>query len=137
MAIFRYEPASAGAQGYSDAIELYDNPLTGSILIDGGAVSTDSTTVTLTLSVTAAVGSGLVSMCLRNNDADCYSCQDYKTTMEWALTSEPGTKKVSVQFRDSAGNISDADPTIAGTQDYSDTIVQGIVLKINPPTGSI
>ena len=113
-------PASAGAQGYSDAIELADTtPPTGSILINNGAASTASSTVTLNLTAADGGGSGVASMHFRNTTTDPYSSwEPYQTTRTWELTGDPGTKKVYVQFMDVAGNLSDANPTSVGAQGY-------------------
>ena len=45
-----------------------------------------------------------------------------QATKPWTLPGGAGTKTVYVQFRDKAGNISDADPVKAGAQSYRDTI---------------
>ena len=129
-------PASAGAQGYSDAIELKDTvPPTGSILINNGAASTGTTSVTLNLSATDGGGSGVVSMHFRNTTTDPYTAwEPYQTTRSWELTGGPGTRKVYVQFMDAAGNISDANPTSSGSQGYWDAID---LHDTTPPTGSI
>ena len=61
-------PTAAGAQGYSDTIELFDRtPANGSILINGEDASTTTMAVTLILSATDSGGSGLVSMRFRNS----------------------------------------------------------------------
>ena len=48
--------------------------------------------------------------------------EPYQSTKAWTLTSGTGTKTVWVQFKDKAGNFSDADPTKPGAQSYMVTI---------------
>lgn len=86
-------------------------------------IATVSITVTLNLPASDLGGSGLASMRFRNNAADPYSTwESYQTTKAWTLTSGAGLKKVFVQFKDAAGNVSDANAVAAGSQGYSDTI---------------
>ena len=133
-------PAAAGAQGYMDSIVLALSdtaPPTGSILINNGAATTSSTAVTLNLLATDSGGSGLASMRFRGSDAESYGAwESFQATRAWVLSSGSGTKKVSVQFMDGAGNISDANPNAAGAQGYADTIVLALS-DAAPPTGSI
>ena len=107
---------------------------TGSILINNGAASAASTLVTLNLSATDTGGSGLASMRFRNSTADPYSeWEPYQTTKAWTIAGVIGTNRVYAQFRDGAGNLSDANPVSAGAQGYMDAIVY----DPTPPTGSI
>jgi hypothetical protein len=80
--------------------------------------------VTLNLTANDAGGSGLGSMRFRNRDTDPYSAwEPCQATKSWALIVGAGTKKVYVQFRDLAGNVSDANAAAAGAQGYQDAIV--------------
>ena len=118
-------PAAAGAQGYHDAIELSDTTRpTGSIRINNGAASTGTRAVTLNLSAADTGGSGLASMRFRNSSLEAYGeWEPYQTEKAWSLTGGAGTKKVYAQFKDGAGNLSDANAAAAGAQGYMDGIV--------------
>lgn len=82
-------------------------PPAGTILINGGAARTNQSSVTLTL---AAVdnASGVVQMRFSNDGMTFGSPQAFATTAGWTLAAGDGTRTVSVQFRDGAGNWSQA-----------------------------
>ena len=117
------DPIKPGAQSYQATIICDAVRPTGSMLINNGAASTDSMTVTLNLSANDIGGSGLDSMRFVNSGGTVSNWEPYQTTKSWTLTRGGGTKTVYAQFRDKAGNISDADSGKAGAQSYSDTIV--------------
>ena len=96
-------------------------PPTGSITINSGDVSTDSTSVTLTLSCSDS--SSCSQMCLSNTSV-CSSWESYSPTKAWTLTSGDGTKTVYAWFKNSVGN--------ENTSPYSDSIV----LDTSVPTPS-
>jgi glucose/arabinose dehydrogenase/PKD repeat protein len=78
---------------------------TGSVIINGGAVATNSTSVTLTLS--AIDNAQSVTQMRFSNAATGFSAAEaYATTKAWALTTGAGTKTVYVQFKDTIGNWS-------------------------------
>ncbi|SNB48096.1 choice-of-anchor D domain-containing protein [Geobacter sp. DSM 9736] len=84
----------------------YDPPPVGTISINGGATITNSTSVTLTLF--ALDNSGPVpEMRFSNNNSYWSAWEPYATSKSWTLTTGDDTKYVYVQFRDSAGNVSD------------------------------
>jgi len=89
---------------------IFDNqPPTGSIVINGGAETTTSLDVTLTLSSPDAA-----KMKFSNDGVTYTSPEPYATTKAWTLASGGGNlKTVYVKFIDAAGNESAA---------YSDTI---------------
>ena len=80
----------------------------GTISINGGAYSTSSRYVTLTISASdPSPGSGVVYMRFRNGGTTTWSSWvAYSTSKSWTLTSGAGTKTVYVQYRDRAGNVS-------------------------------
>ena len=125
------DPVKPGAQSYQDTIICDALRPTGSLLINGGAASTNSSTVLLSLSAVDTGGSGLVSMRLVNSGGTTSAWEPYQTTKSWILGSGTGDKTVYVQFADKAGNISDADPSKAGVQSYKATITYDAVR----PTG--
>jgi alpha-tubulin suppressor-like RCC1 family protein len=98
------------------------DPPVGSIQIDGGAGATLTRAVTLGLSATDNGGSGLDAMRFSNEDGIWSAWEPYAAAKGWTLTGGGGTKTVSVQFRDVAGNVSDSDPAAEGAQGYSDSI---------------
>jgi hypothetical protein len=108
---------------YSDTIILDGTAPTGSIVINGGVLYTQSTAATLTLSATDG-GSGVYQMRFSNNGTTWSTWEAYATSKAWTLTGGDGTKTVYVQYSDNAGNISTS---------YSDTIL----LDTTAPTGSI
>ncbi|UJS17063.1 MAG: Ig-like domain-containing protein [Candidatus Jettenia sp.] len=85
----------------------------GSIVINNEAEYTNSTTVSLSLSVSDA--ESVVGMQF-SNDGTTWTAEDtYTTTKDsWELAAGDGTKTVSVRYKDSAGNWSGA---------FSDTII--------------
>jgi len=104
------------------AVRVDNLPPTGTISINSGASSTNSTTVTLTLSATDA-GSSVTSMRFANSGESFSTSQPYATTASWTLTSGSGSKTVLVQFRDASFNWS---PSFQST----------IVYDPDPPSGS-
>jgi len=85
---------------------------TGTITINGGAASTNNTSVTLTLSCSDVNGCSQMQF---SNDEVTYSTPEvYATSKAWTLTSGDGTRTVYVKFKDTAGNWSLA---------FSDTIL--------------
>lgn len=111
-----------GAQAYRNQIVFDPVAPTGSILINNGASSTSTRSVTLKLPATDTGGSGLEAMRFVNSGGTVTAWEPFLGTKAWTLTSGAGTKTVWVQFRDRAGNISDADPVKAGAQSYKDAI---------------
>lgn len=80
---------------------------TGTIVINGGAAATNSTTATLALTATDAVTS-VTQMRFSNNGTSFSTAEVFAPTKTWTLSSGAGTKTVYVQFRDAAGNWSTA-----------------------------
>jgi hypothetical protein len=94
-------------------------PPRGSIVINNGALSTNSLIVTLNLEASDAGGSGLSQMRFSNDGATWSEWESYAETREgWDLSTyggnkARGTKRAYVQFKDGAGNQSHS---------YSDSI---------------
>jgi hypothetical protein len=80
----------------------------GSVTINDGRRSTSSRSVTLTLAATdPAPGSGVASMRFKNAGTPAWSdWRPYETEAAWRLSSGTGKKKVYVQFKDRASNVS-------------------------------
>ncbi|MGQ9570900.1 MAG: RHS repeat domain-containing protein [Thermodesulfovibrionales bacterium] len=96
---FTYDPAG---NRLSHLIEVSDiSPPTGSISINSGAIYSNSTSVTL--SISASDPSGVSQMCI-SNTTSCSSWESYTTSKPWTLTPEDGTKNVYIWFKDGVGN---------------------------------
>jgi hypothetical protein len=89
---------------YGYYVFMDNTPPTGSILINGGAPTTPSSSVTLTLSATD--NCGVASMRFSNDGTTWADLEPYATTKNWTLASGEGTRTVYVYFKDGAGNAS-------------------------------
>lgn len=121
---------SAGnvSTGYSDTITLNDTTApTGSISVNSGASTTNTSSVTLTLSATDDIDtSGSLQMQVSNDSGFAgASWEAYAISKAWTLTSGTGSRTAYVRFKDSVGNTSSG---------YSDSIT---VADNTSPTGSI
>ena len=91
------------------AYEVDNVAPTGTILINGGAAATNSTSVTLTLSADDNGGTGLDTMSFSNDGADWSAPEAFATSKDWTLASGgDGTRTVYVKYTDKAGNESQA-----------------------------
>jgi len=99
--------AGLDSASYSDSITLQfssadTTPPTGSIVINGGTSTTNSASVTLTLSATD--NSGVVAQMRFANLGESWTAwEPYATSKTWTLTSGTGTKTVLAQFKDGSG----------------------------------
>lgn len=91
---------------FNDTIILDTAAPTGSISINGGATSTTSTSVALSLTYSDATSG--VSQVRYSNDGvwDTESWEDPSGTKAWTLPSGDGTKTVYYQVKDNAGILS-------------------------------
>jgi len=94
------------------SIKLDTTDPTGSVTIDDGATSTNTTSVALNLTGFDAT-SGIAQMRFHNESSSWSAWEAYSTLKAWNLSSGDGIKTVYVQFMDFAGN-----PSIV----YSDSI---------------
>lgn len=121
--VYRIDPATGDAdlmwdlpEGDSQPFRIYagltfvdTNAPIGTILIDGGALQTQTNILTLTL---AAADSGTSPDAFRlSNDGVNFSAWTGLTNLtnhvtSWTVNALDGTKTVYAQFRDSAGNVS-------------------------------
>ena len=92
----------------SDTITLDTSPPTGTIEINGGAVYTSASPVTLTLSSTDSA-----QMQFSNENGAWSGWETYGTSKSWPLSEGDGAKTVYVQLKDVAGNVS-TEPISAG-----------------------
>jgi len=100
-----------------------ETPPAGTVTVNEGESFTESTSVNLALSAGDA-GSGMAEMRFSNNGTSWSNWESYGTSKAWTLATGDGVKTVSVQFRDNAGNVSQA---------ATDTIT----LDTTAPTGSV
>ncbi len=93
---------------FSDFINLDGTPPTGSIIINGGALSTSTQSVSLGLTwADAAGGSGVVRMRFSDDGAHWSAWETLKSPRAYSLPiATTGYQTVRAQFRDGAGNIS-------------------------------
>lgn len=110
---------------------------TGTVVINGGAAATNTTAVTLTLSASDAVTS-VTQMRFSNNGSSYSTAEAFAPTKAWTLSNGAGTKTVSVQFMDAAGNWSAAftdtitiDQTAPTISAQSATNLTGSTAQIN------
>jgi len=91
---------------FSDGIAFDGTAPTGLISIDGGAATTSSTSVTLSLVAVDTGGSALSQMRFSNDNSTWSAWEGLAVTKSWSLTAGDGAKTVYAQYRDNAGNVS-------------------------------
>jgi cysteine-rich repeat protein len=100
--------ASLAVSGFT----IDSTPPTGTVAINGGAATTSSSTVTLTLAC-ADPGSGCASMRVAaDGNLDTEPAVPFATSQTVTLPAGQGTRTVVVQFLDGAGNASTATASI-------------------------
>jgi len=111
--IMYYTGRSSSSGVYSIGYALPTSlPPAGSVTINSGAASTNSTTVTLTLPCSDSTGCS--QMCI-SNTSTCSSWESYSSPKSWTLPLGDGTKMVYAWFRNGIGN--------ENTSPYSDSII--------------
>ena len=93
---------------FSDYIRLDTVPPTGSIVINGGASTTSTTSVSLGLTWSDGTGSGVVRMRFSDNGANWTPWETLKATRAYAMPGGLGYHTIRAQYRDAGGNISAA-----------------------------
>jgi len=101
------DAASNVATSTTFTVTVDNQAPTGTVVINGGAAATSSTSVTLTLSAADAVTS-VTRMRFSNNGNSFSTAETFAPTKAWTLSTGAGTKTVYVQFQDAAGNWSSA-----------------------------
>jgi hypothetical protein len=97
---------------YLTSIKLDKTPPSGSIIINGGSGSTNSTSVSLTITASDSL-SGVSKVRFSNDNAlDSKSWENISPTKNWILSSGDGTKTVYYQIMDNAQNIATYSTTI-------------------------
>ncbi len=79
---------------------------TGTITINSGAAKANSVGVVLGLTASDGSGTGVDKMRFKNYGGAWSAWEGFNTSKAWTLTSTNGDKKVYVQFKDVAGNMS-------------------------------
>ena len=114
---------------YSASITLDTTNPVASVSINGGAASTNSRDVTLTLNCEDS--NGCASMAFSNDQSTWSNAESFGTSKSWSLSTGDGAKTVYVRFTDGAGNISTV---------YSSTITVAettTTIDTTPPSGSV
>jgi len=125
------DAAGNWSTAYSDTIILDTALPTGTITINGGAGTTTSAAVTLSLACSDA--NGCSQMQLSNDNVTWSTPQAYATSKSWTLTAGNGEKTVYVRFNDAAGNSSIAySDTIIASYTYTITVLSGAGGTISP-----
>lgn len=122
-----FHGAALRSDGHSDR-ELLPKPVVwgaaapiGSVSINGGALYTNSGSVTLDLPATDDSGA-VAQMCITSDGAfDTEPWQDYEPRVSWELAPGDGSRGVIVLFRDSSGST-------------SDRAIDSIIVDSTPPT---
>jgi plastocyanin len=83
-------------------VKIDKTPPTGTLLINNGAESTNTTEVVLALSA-SDITSGISQMRFSNDGAEYSPWQAYGASLSWALQDGTGQRTVYVQFEDKAG----------------------------------
>ena len=97
---------------YVKSIILDTTPPSGSIVINGGAAYTISTTATLSLTYSDAA-SGVDQVRYSNDGVwDTESWESASASKAWTWSGEDGTKTVYYQVKDNAGNVFSSSDTI-------------------------
>ena len=111
IAVTAYD-TSNNESGFSEEVSVTvpipdTTPPSGSVVINAGQDTCSSRTVTLSLSA-ADNGGSVVGMKI-SNDAQTWTAEaSYATSQAWVLGEGDGLKRVSVMFKDAAGNWSGA-----------------------------
>jgi ELWxxDGT repeat protein len=104
----QYRDASGNiSAAYTDYIRLDTAPPTGTIVINGGAVSTTNPLVTLSLTWADGAGAGVSRMRFSDDGATWTPWEPPLATVQHLLPLPPGGHQtVRVQYRDGADNVS-------------------------------
>ena len=93
------------SQAYSDTISLDTTLPSGSVVINGGAETTASTAVTLSLAASGSAGP-VTSMQCSKDGKNWYPWEPFVTSRAVTLVNGAGVNTVYVRFRDGLGKVS-------------------------------
>src|SRR4030067_2868229 len=99
--------AIAGGGYHTMAIRQDTAPPTGSVMINGDATATNSTSVNLALLCTDT-GTGCAQMQFSNDDITWSDWEPYASTKSWIMATGDGEKAVYIHLRDVIGNVSES-----------------------------
>lgn len=139
--------SSAWADFAADpAFTLQASSVSGTLRINGGQLSTNTTAVSLNITGTSSTGT--VTMMRIGNDGVLGAPEAFATSKQWTLAGADGVKSVSVQLIDSAGatfTVTDSivldrqGPTgaflINGQRTYTNSTMINLDLAYTDPTG--
>jgi len=112
------DQAGNESQVYTQSIILDTAPPSGSFTINKGAGTTSSPRVNLSISATDNLGQ--IKMRIANENSTWSNWQAYSRSVSWTLPNGNGPKKVLLELRDEAGNVT--------------SLEKSIVLRVSDPT---
>ncbi|MGF7049476.1 hypothetical protein J2T13_003987 [Paenibacillus sp. DS2015] len=89
-----------------DVIKLDQTIPTGTIIINKGETTTSNKLVAVTLTSSDGAGSGVTEMRFSEDNLTWLNWENVLLAKNWSLKGSSGLKKLYVQFRDAAGNVS-------------------------------
>jgi len=104
------DQAGNESQVYTQSIILDTAPPSGSFTINNGAGTTSSTRVNLSISATDNLGQ--IEMRIANENSTWSNWQAYSRSVSWTLPNGNGPKKVQLELRDEAGNVTSLEKSI-------------------------
>ena len=107
----QFQDAAGNIYSTLYAITLDTTPPSGSIMIDAGATYTNVTGVTLDSSAITDP-SGVTKMQFSNDGSTWSGLVTYSAAITWTLPGGDGSKTVSAQYQDAAGNVYTTTDTI-------------------------
>jgi len=117
-----FKDAAGNVARFGDGILLDTTRPTAAFVVDGGASFSLDTTVTADFSLVAT--DVTLMQVTRTAITDCGSATFTAFTNNSNVTGlAEGSNTIFACLRDSAGNVSDANPAVAGLQPFTDTIV--------------
>lgn len=104
------DQAGNESQVYTQNIILDTAPPSGSFTINNGAATTSSARVNLSVSATDNLGQ--IKMRIANENSAWSNWQAYTRSVSWTLPNGNGSKKVLLELRDEAGNVTSLEKSI-------------------------
>ncbi|MFX3636020.1 MAG: S-layer homology domain-containing protein [Candidatus Pristimantibacillus sp.] len=103
----------------NDMIKLDQMIPTGSIVINNGESTTSSKSVAVTLTSSDGAGSSVTEMRFSEDNLTWLNWENVLPATNWSFTGSSGLKKLYVQYRDAAGNVSVANMATITYQESS------------------
>ncbi|WP_149466323.1 S-layer homology domain-containing protein [Paenibacillus antarcticus] len=121
---FKDKVGNVNSTVIQDSIKLDQTVPSGTLVINGGAATTSSKVVNLSLNSSDGVGSGVSDMRFSSDELTWSIWESVSSMKNWNLNGDTGLKKIFVQFRDVAGNTSKTSGAIIDYQLSSGTANQ-------------